>query len=946
MNIKMKTTVIIFRVSLLASLIAVVSSDRSSSSNGGMDKTLMLEFDEYQRQYPQQQQHDGPFMMFDTDDNNDHANYDNVNDNDALVCRDSSSANIILFDNQPYSCNQLPYLSLVQPTLYNSICTADKSRSSPHCPIACGVCCEDDADYQMGTHNGLEMKFYDCEWLKEGEDANGYNLRADYLCGMYNNGMYISQGCPLTCGICEEQEQMDTQEPSSVPSVSAIPTDVPSDEPSSTPTVAKSDIPSMSQMPSFESDIPSTRPTVSSQPSGIPSRSPTSIPTVSSQPSKIPSQAPTSIPTISSSPTSIPSSQPSMSVNPTKNPTQSIKPSPTPTGTPTSTTTPSTNPTSAPTQTQPNLIMILTDEHNYRTINCYREHLLSKNTYTPEQVNVWGDSPDLIPSTPHLDKLASEGALYSNFYSVSPLCTPSRASFMTGLYPTFVGDAKGNHGVLGDDLVTWAEVLRKEGYRTGYMGKWHLDGRAKPGWDTDRDRPFGFTHNQYRWNRGHWKYLDEDVNGTMHSYTMDHEGTFHGVEAEHFTTDFLINRGIEFVEQATDDNVPFALVISIPDPHGPNENRPEYRDMFDHLFFQYPESARRNMKYDPPAPGFNYLSKDTVPVLEVDAWVDKYEQGRFWQTHMRQYYGMVKCIDDNVGKLMKSLQESGIDDDTIVVFTSDHGDQLMEHGKLNKGRPYEGSAGVPFLIRWPDVIPAGKVVETARSSVDFAPTILSLMGVDVDGSDSDATGMNFQGVDASQDLLSTQKLIKDGSQIVISFTTERAWVAAIKDGYKYIVQANGEPWLYDLNIDPEEMVNQIDSWFHTEIVDDLRNALVEALSMYKIPITESVDTLFLDMPACFNSRSVIPEMNKKGLFCSDIGTEVLPSRKCGTNHKVRNHCPLRCGNCQCADSDGPIWHKGSVYKCSEIDTTMCTNQKVNLFCPKTCGNMDICSSLQ
>mmetsp|Transcript_9008 Transcript_9008/g.13148 ORF Transcript_9008/g.13148 Transcript_9008/m.13148 type:complete len:100 (+) Transcript_9008:338-637(+) len=87
--------------------------------------------------------------------------------------------------------------------------------------------------------------------------------------------------------------------------------------------------------------------------------------------------------------------------------------------------------------------------------------------------------------------------------------------------------------------------------------------------------------------------------------------------------------------------------------------------MFDHLFFQYPEPAQRNMKYDPPAPGFNFLSKETVLVLGVDAWADQYEHGRFWQTHMRQYYGMVKCIDDNVGKLMKSLQELGIDDDTL-----------------------------------------------------------------------------------------------------------------------------------------------------------------------------------------------------------------------------------------------------------------------------------------
>jgi arylsulfatase A-like enzyme len=93
-------------------------------------------------------------------------------------------------------------------------------------------------------------------------------------------------------------------------------------------------------------------------------------------------------------------------------------------------------------------------------------------------VDVWGD---MSLDTPNIDKLANEGAIFTNFYTVAPLCTPSRASFMTGLYPPFTGAADQNHGKLATNLTTWAEVLRKEkGYHTGYMGKWHLDGEEKP----------------------------------------------------------------------------------------------------------------------------------------------------------------------------------------------------------------------------------------------------------------------------------------------------------------------------------------------------------------------------------------------------------------------------------------------------------------------------------
>ncbi len=220
--------------------------------------------------------------------------------------------------------------------------------------------------------------------------------------------------------------------------------------------------------------------------------------------------------------------------------------------------------------------MVITDEHNLRTLSCYRDYLASK--VGAAKVDVWGDATRL--NTYYLDRLAKEGALYSNFYAAIPLCTPARASYFTGMYPTFTGDSLKNHGAMDDNLKTFADILREErGYRTGYFGKWHLDGEEKPGWG-DNGREFGFDENKYRFNRGHFKYIDE-VNGKMRGYLYGELDQLDGPQKDHYTTDYLIDRGIEFMQRSVDKDEPFAMVISIPDPHG------EYSMTFYLLFFLF-----------------------------------------------------------------------------------------------------------------------------------------------------------------------------------------------------------------------------------------------------------------------------------------------------------------------------------------------------------------------
>ena len=152
---------------------------------------------------------------------------------------------------------------------------------------------------------------------------------------------------------------------------------------------------------------------------------------------------------------------------------------------------------------EPNILIVVTDEHNFRTLGCYRK-LLSK-----EQAEMWG--PGTVVKTPHFDRIAAEGVICSRAYATSPVCSPCRASMISGLYPHEAG-VSANNQVLKDSVPTLASLLRDQGYRTGFIGKWHLAGDGKPEW-APKSGNGGFEHIQYMFNRGHWKKLSLSDSG-------------------------------------------------------------------------------------------------------------------------------------------------------------------------------------------------------------------------------------------------------------------------------------------------------------------------------------------------------------------------------------------------------------------------------------------------
>jgi arylsulfatase A-like enzyme len=432
-----------------------------------------------------------------------------------------------------------------------------------------------------------------------------------------------------------------------------------------------------------------------------------------------------------------------------------------------------------------NVLVLLTDEHNFRTLGCYRA-LLPK-----EQAFVWGDG--VAVETPHIDSLAKRGLICERFYAASPVCTPSRAAFFSGRYPQNTG-ADQNDLPLNADVVTFAEVLKRQGYATGYAGKWHLNGSGKPEWGPSRK--FGFDDNAYMFNRGHWKQLEDTPAGpAVRARNKKGEPSYdaEGADATSFTTDYLADKTVAFIKSHAQQ--PFCYVVSFPDPHGPNTVRPPYDTMYAKANILQPRSAAEK--------GSGLPSCAAPP-----------EKPQF--ENMGRYFGMVKCIDDNVGKILAALQEAGLAERTIVVFTADHGDMCGEHGRINKGIPLDGSARIPFVIAYPGVLKPGTVVSEALSNADFKPTLLGLLGLPKD--------LRDEGRDASR-LLLNGKREPGWKDVTFSRNSAGNWLMAVTRQYKFIVSNDSAPCLFDLQADPFELRNICFEKASRPIVRELATAL-------------------------------------------------------------------------------------------------------------------------
>ena len=428
----------------------------------------------------------------------------------------------------------------------------------------------------------------------------------------------------------------------------------------------------------------------------------------------------------------------------------------------------------------PNLLIIHTDQLSCWALSVYAKHL----TRTPNYGKV-------LVKTPHIDSLAEEGAILHNFFTNSAVCTPSRGCLVTGRYPHAQGAYK-NNIEMNRDEVTIAHILQSNGYETGYAGKWHLDGEPKPGW-VRPERSMGFADCRFMFNRGHWKKIVEQPEGNPEVSPYKVIG-----DEKTFTTDWLADKTIDFIKKPR--RKPFFYMVSIPDPHGPFTVREPYMSMYQ------PE--------DMTVPN-NFKESSAKKGRKITA-----EQMRKSKAH---YCGLVKCIDDNVGRILDALKDKRILDDTIIVFTTDHGEYMGEHGLYGKNQWYRTAYQIPFIVRWPKKIRPGTVINNFVTNVDVQQTLLGLMGIKPCGRE--------QGRDASGLLRLSSTPIGEGEKTewaneAMIHHSSFASAGIFTPEYELVLKADGNHMLFDRLNDPDQMKNLHNNPDYKQVMKNLAERIL------------------------------------------------------------------------------------------------------------------------
>lgn len=387
--------------------------------------------------------------------------------------------------------------------------------------------------------------------------------------------------------------------------------------------------------------------------------------------------------------------------------------------------------------------------------------------------------------TPNLDRLAAHGVMLTTAVSTCPVCSPYRGSLMTGQYPL-------THGVFLNDVClrpkgpTLAEAFRNAGYQTAYIGKWHLDGHGRS----------AFVPPQRRLGFEFWRACEctHDYNRSLFYGDTDEKLYWQGYDAEDQT-----RAAIQYVRQHHQAG-PFLLVLAWGPPHNP--------------YTTAPDSFRRQF-----APQSLKLRDNVPPEAAAAARRD-----------LAGYYAHAAALDACIGKLANDLEQLGLNDDTLLVFTSDHGDMLGSHAQVRKQRPWDESIRVPFIAHWPRGLGSeGRRLSAPLGSPDIYPTLLGLCGISipemVEGEDRSAW---LQGRDKDS----------DRAALIACYTPFGEWTTAAggreyrglrTSRYTYVRGLDG-PWLlFDNQSDPFQQSNLAENTQYAALQAELDAALAREL---------------------------------------------------------------------------------------------------------------------
>ena len=435
--------------------------------------------------------------------------------------------------------------------------------------------------------------------------------------------------------------------------------------------------------------------------------------------------------------------------------------------------------------------------------------------------------------TPHLDELARRGTLLHNAYCASPVCSPARASWLTGLYPHATGQWV-NYGPgrrdepgcrMHTNAVTIGDVLAGEGYRCANVGVWHL------GDDEHPQHGFDAGWHTYRYHRD-----PEDplvryfaAQGVADPYRAGApEVIRYGPNSLPFgtigdprqqRTTWTVDRAIEVLDQIAGDS--FFLMCGVKDPHPEMLVEPELLERYPEEDIPLPPSRHDELA---GKPAYQHRAKFRIPPGTLD--------DHSYRRMLAHYFALITHIDTQMGRLLQHLEGLGVRDDTVVVFSSDHGEMLGEHGFVEKCLMYEGSVRVPCILSWPAGLPAGREVRCPVGGVDLMPTLLELAAASLpaplDG--RSVAGALRRGEEPAPAPVMAEIASQDAMYGGRRNPDQLAAHVMLRDGdWKYVRNRHDIDELYDLAADPGEMHNLAAIPAHAARVADMGRQIAALL---------------------------------------------------------------------------------------------------------------------
>ncbi len=431
-----------------------------------------------------------------------------------------------------------------------------------------------------------------------------------------------------------------------------------------------------------------------------------------------------------------------------------------------------------------NVVFILSDDHRYDAMS-FLGHQFAQ--------------------TPHMDAMASNGVHLKNALVTTSLCSPSRASILTGLY-TFRHRVIDNNRLVPEGTIFFPQYLQEAGFATAFIGKWHMGG------DTDAPRP-GFDH----WVsfRGQGHYLPPNPN-----YTLNVNGT--RVKQKGYITDELTDYAVEWLDTQKPREKPFFLYLSHKAVHANFTPAERHKGRFASLPFRRPASEANTAE--------NYTGKPRWLKDQRNSWhgVDfPYHSELNIEEYYKSYCESLCAVDDSIGRVMDQLKKMGVYDETLVIYMGDNGFMFGEHGLIDKRVAYETSIRVPLLMQCPDLFEGGTVVDQVVANIDIAPTVMEAMGlakpVHMDGQSFIPLAQGKQ-VPWRDYFLYVYYWEKNFPQSPTVFSLRG-------DRYKYITYYGlwDTDELYDIKSDPTESTNLLNEAKYADVAKRMENRLYEMM---------------------------------------------------------------------------------------------------------------------